>query len=797
MGGCIAKRNAQVIPLLGETRPVAGIVVERPFASELPRNVDEAATFVGADPHVQELSASRETLLSSECFALRTQLEESRIKIENLESSVLRLTQSLNSFSGIQDSTTKDSSSLDLNEEREDEENIKSFFGFLANGQRFIQKVDIENARTELKNRFLRNDNTLDEWARLAVTLESEIENSLNNQGVDYDKFNHIMMTEIPKMPGRVHWACSLRLGNVLAKHLKPGTVFDGQQGIKEMTEADINAACAAFLRQAPAVILDAWRSLRGGKNPSAEDANSKFAMTEGAYTGRFATLDDFYRGVEYRLGQPNPKLFEGMRNEHCARPNAATWFLAPNYGLCSKARWEWQWTVGAEEVAHADLRERLGAHGGKYPGETGDRCSQASVRIFVKAVAHAPYDSGVSEALPLPSAIVERLNQELKVNLESEESDFLEAGEERVRGVTIAETARIRGAGVDMTLILPFGAAGLTVSRVEILKQAVGYACGMEAAFIAISEVVDKTWEYCRFTSETRMRSAIDKLIVRELPSAVTVFVEELGLDPDRASACVTAAKEAQSLGRSNDATVLDYLTAVGAEADGLRALIKTLVDGFGEQTRQWAARRQHRKQGRCRDGSVASLITRHDVQPVVTKAQLRSEEFTALRLYTGPLYIVYNAVMRDFPTNVVNSLAGNKFETTVFVIVSGITKLANVTPVPPRRMLYRGLGGMLLPEQFWKKTAQGFLGGVELGLMSTTADRRVAIQYSGHEKKRAMMLEIQAGRIDVGASLGFLSQYASEEEFLMQPLSCLEVRCPALFFADQHWLSHVADRC
>ena len=85
-----------------------------------------------------------------------------------------------------------------------------------------------------------------------------------------------------------------------------------------------------------------------------------------------------------------------------------------------------------------------------------------------------------------------------------------------------------------------------------------------------------------------------------------------------------------------------------------------------------------------------------------------------------------------------------------------------------------------MLLPEQFWKKTAQGFLGGVELGLMSTTTERSVAIQYSGHEKKRAMMLEIQAGRIDIGATLGFLSQYANEEEFLMQPLSCLEVPFP-----------------
>ncbi len=34
----------------------------------------------------------------------------------------------------------------------------------------------------------------------------------------------------------------------------------------------------------------------------------------------------------------------------------------------------------------------------------------------------------------------------------------------------------------------------------------------------------------------------------------------------------------------------------------------------------------------------------------------------------------------------------------------------------------------------------------------------------------------EAQAGRVDVGASISFLSQYPGEAEFLMQPLSCLE---------------------
>ncbi len=59
----------------------------------------------------------------------------------------------------------------------------------------------------------------------------------------------------------------------------------------------------------------------------------------------------------------------------------------------------------------------------------------------------------------------------------------------------------------------------------------------------------------------------------------------------------------------------------------------------------------------------------------------------------------------------------------------------------------------------------------------MSTTTDKKTAFAYSGVTKKRGTVLEIIAGRIDVGASISFLSQYPGEAEYLMQPLSCLEV--------------------
>ena len=59
----------------------------------------------------------------------------------------------------------------------------------------------------------------------------------------------------------------------------------------------------------------------------------------------------------------------------------------------------------------------------------------------------------------------------------------------------------------------------------------------------------------------------------------------------------------------------------------------------------------------------------------------------------------------------------------------------------------------------------------------MSTTTDRATASAYSGVDKKRGTVFEIAAGEVDKGASISFLSQYPGEAEFLMPPLSCLEV--------------------
>jgi hypothetical protein len=86
------------------------------------------------------------------------------------------------------------------------------------------------------------------------------------------------------------------------------------------------------------------------------------------------------------------------------------------------------------------------------------------------------------------------------------------------------------------------------------------------------------------------------------------------------------------------------------------------------------------------------------------VKRAGLQRPEVLGLRLYTGPNFILYNARLRGFPAWVVNLLHGNDYETTIFIISSGITKLAKITQLPGNRLVYRGCGGMILPRTFWE---------------------------------------------------------------------------------------------
>ena len=93
----------------------------------------------------------------------------------------------------------------------------------------------------------------------------------------------------------------------------------------------------------------------------------------------------------------------------------------------------------------------------------------------------------------------------------------------------------------------------------------------------------------------------------------------------------------------------------------------------------------------------------------------------------------------------------------------------------LPKYRVVYRGLKDIRLPEEFVKEDAFRVRGGLELGLMSTTEDQEVAIDYS--ESEMPTVFEIMVGAVDRGAPLKWVSQYPKEEEILLPPRSFLEV--------------------
>jgi len=150
----------------------------------------------------------------------------------------------------------------------------------------------------------------------------------------------------------------------------------------------------------------------------------------------------------------------------------------------------------------------------------------------------------------------------------------------------------------------------------------------------------------------------------------------------------------------------------------------------------------------------------------PKAKEAGLTESEVQGLRLYSGPMFICYNLVLRKQTVK--------KYVTTIHAIVSGIIKLASVWKIPIGRVVFRGLSGILLPEQFWDEDAYGAKGGVEFGIMSTTTSMAVAVQYSSHGQVPTVF-QIEIGQVDRGAELSWISVRHPIQRHFPNMSSCL----------------------
>ena len=125
--------------------------------------------------------------------------------------------------------------------------------------------------------------------------------------------------------------------------------------------------------------------------------------------------------------------------------------------------------------------------------------------------------------------------------------------------------------------------------------------------------------------------------------------------------------------------------------------------------------------------------------------------DEVIGMRLYTGPLFVKYNSVLRGLDSAVPflrdqfeKLCKQNKYTTTLHAINSAIVKLSKLTVATK---VYRGIKGATLPEQFWKANKFGVRGGIESAFMSTTTDRDVALSYATGSNCGGFVFEIQQG--------------------------------------------------
>jgi hypothetical protein len=635
----------------------------------------------------------------------------------------------------------------------------------------------------------------------------------------------------VPRVSGqRMEWIRSMGLDGALARHLDPGTLDDGLHGVRDMSKGKALMALRAFFTDAERIFLKALDDLQKSTgSKSAAEANSKFAD---GFQGNFASLSDFHAGAEATLllGYPNPDIIRGILLEHTAHPSVERLFMTPNYKIVTCLLIEYMWAMFEEQdrdVQHR-VRERLttisaergceqqtGAGNAeiRFPGEVGDKFTESLVMIEVVDLCH------------VDTAIMTKVCAEA-VNAEG----VLVTEEQRVRGASMLDqaachawlakcdtilstsqklvqrSARENSHMIGVVLPMPRTAAE---ERCKDLQAAVEKAYPVMAArsetvtvFAAVKAC--KTWTFCACTSVGALRKSLSEQSLTDLRTLYQHLVPN----------------EAESHESLCDAITNEFVCTElrgdlrAALKNASEAQLQTLVSSWGlppaaslrkeEQIKQieqslvseerwrqvegWVGLYRGRLQGRTRLG-LEKVIER--AKERINLCRLTKGECLALYSYTGPEFVPMNAILRSFPKHILELLKGdhhqdNKLCTTLFCISSGLKKLARSTDLPPNSTVYRGLGKMQLPAQFWvPRGTPAWRGGVERAFMSTTADKAVALFYANG---RGTVVEIGVGRIQIGGDVSFLSMVSippsdapSYNSIYLPPCDCLRATVPA----------------
>jgi hypothetical protein len=431
--------------------------------------------------------------------------------------------------------------------------------------------------------------------------------------------------------------------------------------------------------------------------------SNGKFE----AVVGKFGDLKHFKGGLDAHIGLPNPNTWKAIRDEHVKSADSLDRFCSGNHKLDTTPHDEYEFVVNPQRgKEYAGLHARADGYPGRMPLEldilllaagTGAGAGQHADVVFSMLdadgdgrISRKEYEAGFNIldtngdglitraefncASGAPFAMLDKDGDGFISKKEWEEGfDYFDADKD---GYITAK---------EFTIMMEMGAKDIEDHVERVLA-------GPHAAAVALialtaggmGHVSSKLWVRFGFTQgwgDVRGRG------------------RGSGTEPMEGSSEPQAAT--RDVSATRDLSFAHVLEAASYEM-------------------RWGK------------DAVQALIARQLQR--LCKARLLREELVALRLYTGPMYFKYNAILRQLEgCKIVKTCKGNKYCTTIHCIVSGIVKLSAIcdAEVAGSREVYRGISGVVLPPHFLKRDEFGCRGGVDFGLISTSRSMQVAIDY------------------------------------------------------------------
>ena len=428
------------------------------------------------------------------------------------------------------------------------------------------------------------------------------------------------------------------------------------------------------------------------------------------------------------------------------------------------------------------------------FPGEVGDEHVDVLVMLSFKATDPVKVAASLTEKAMLPKlkveavlrseeekarGVVEVLSRRACLEWEFTREHVVPLSSKDFEAKITAKESELTSETVLVGVRLPMSQKRLELEgRLEGLKKVVADVAGaVGSAEMLVRRVSQRAVVYRDVVSPTDLRKRLGELSTKELKERA---LQEWGVEGANREAIMDACAnafvrkelqadlEAALIGAGDEEALRKLLTLWDMEAAAAAAaaasaspemLRKALVEALNSeekyaQVSAWVGLFLRRMQGRRRIG-LTKLMEREAER--VKKYGLRMGEALCVYLYTGPEFMAMNAICRSFPLELMAMLAGNTLSTTLFCIASALKKLARFTELPAGGRVYRGLGRMLLPREFWVAHGEpAWRGGVEKAFMSTTTDKDVAMYYAGG---RGTVVEISVGRVQNGGVVSWLS--------------------------------------